>query len=419
MAMSPASLTTVDPSFTAPIDTVDTSSRVAQRLTFGRPSAELAAWSSSTSVDVVHSLLAESPLDVEAPDLDGDSDYWEPIDWWIDVLRRPDTGVHDRMVWFWHGHLTSGLDKSGPARMMRQHELLRTHALGNFRALLQEITLDPAMLGWLDGNGSRADSPNENYGREVMELFALGRMSGAYTERDVRAGAKALAGWYVNDDDSVEFDPDAGLRRSVEFLGAKVKTATDVIDAICDQPACAPYVADAVHRSFVGRPAGPERLDELATVFRDGGLEIAPLVISIVTHETFTDDSSLRPRSPLEWFLAVERLMDVRLDSWSLELLGQMPMNPPNAAGWPDANAWISSGAVLTKARIALDSCWDTATLDATDPVGDIVGRAGLVTLGADSLGVLHDVARRADGRREVSSLLHATVAMLPEFSLT
>src|ERR1700687_2170069 len=138
------------------------------------------------------------------------------------------------MVWFWHGHLTSSEDKVGDwKRVYDQHLLLRRHALGNFRELLQAITVDPAMLVYLDGDGSTADAPNENYGRELMELFALGR--GNYSQADVRAAAGALSGWSVDDRGRPSFDPAAGPPRPVALLGHRVNDAASVVDAICDQ----------------------------------------------------------------------------------------------------------------------------------------------------------------------------------------
>jgi uncharacterized protein (DUF1800 family) len=393
--------------------------RIVGRLTMGRPADQIASWidADRTPLDIAEELLAEAPLDVDLPALDEDDDWDAATNWWLDVMRRPDTGVHERMIWFWHGHLTSGLDKSGPAEMMRQHGLLRRHALGNFRTMLQEITLDPAMLGWLDGGASTASAPNENYARELMELFALGQ--GAYTEADVHNGARALAGYRVNENHRVVPDRDAMLTTSVEFLGSRVRTASEVIDTVCDHPACAPHVVAAMYTAIVGSAPEPERLNELAELFRSSGLEIAPVVRAIVLHPSLLEGTTLRPRSPVEWFLAFERLTGAELDAWTLTLMGQTPMNPPNVAGWPGPKRWISTDAVLTKASVALDSTWDTETLDSGDPVADVIRRAGVGTVSASTRSVLDTIVRRTPTRRELSSLLHATIALSPEFSVT
>ena len=164
--------------------------QVLRRLTFGPTDNHRARFDGMAPLDAVAVLLDDPPSTVSTRRFGDDGDDWEATEWLIGQVRRPDAGLHERMVWYWHGHLTSGIAKASPDEMMVQQEVLRRHALGNFRTLLHEITLDPAMLYWLDGSGSVAEAPNENYARELMELFALGRDSWAYTEADVRAGAR-------------------------------------------------------------------------------------------------------------------------------------------------------------------------------------------------------------------------------------
>ena len=134
-------------------------------------------------------------------------------------MSDPAVGLAEKMTWFWHAHLCTSIDKVGSWFMMwNQHMLLRTNALGNFRTLLQQLTIDPAMLVYLDGDPSVVTAPNENYSREVMELFAMG--PGNYTETDVRNGAKALAGWDVNWETGLAtFYPQYALTTPVTFLG--------------------------------------------------------------------------------------------------------------------------------------------------------------------------------------------------------
>ncbi len=392
---------------------------VLRRLTFGPTDVQLARFQDAGPADAVAALLDDPPLGLQTPRVGDDADWLAATEWWLAEMRRPDAGLHERMVWYWHGHLTSSIEKASADDMLAEQEILRRHALGNFRTLLRDITLDPAMLYWLDGSGSVAEAPNENYARELMELFTLGRDSGAYTEADVRAGAKALAGYWVDDDRGVVYEPEEALRGRVQFLGRRVGTPDEVVDAVCDHPACPRFVAERLHYSFVGRLPDELRLDELARVFAESGLEIRPLVEAIVTHRSFLDAPSDRPRSPLEWYLAFERLVGADVDAWVLELLGQVPFGPPNVAGWPDAARWISSGAVLTKAQIALDFSWDTVTLDGADPVAEVLDRAGLVEVSAATRRTLDEIAGSVVGRRERSSVLHAAVALCPEFNLT
>jgi uncharacterized protein (DUF1800 family) len=393
---------------------------VLRRLTFGPAPGEVESYDGVAPIDVVRRLLDAAPLDPPLPELGTDDDYTLLMQWWVDVMSRPDAGLHEKMVWFWHGHLTSSFDKAEPAQMLRQHRLLRRLALGNFRELMQEITVDSAMLYWLDGSGSTAEAPNENYAREVMELFCLGRTSGAYTEADVRAGAIAFAGWWVDGDhgNEVRFDEESGPQGAVSLLGRRVSSASEAIDVICDHPACAPYIAGKLHTFFVGEAPSDDRRAELADMFMSSGLEIKPLVEAIVEHPSFMESVHNRPRSALEWFLAARRFYATEIDPWVLSLLGQVPFEPPNVAGWPGSERWLSAGATLTKAQTASDASWDTATLDDGDPVGAVLARAGLFDVSDESRAVLERAARSVDSRRDRSTVLHALVALSPEFSL-
>jgi uncharacterized protein (DUF1800 family) len=392
---------------------------ILRRLTFGPTSGKIAEVEGLSPADLIEQILAAPPLEPADPRLGSDDDFNLLPQWWLEVMARPDAGLHERMTWFWHGHLTSGLDKCTPAQMLRQHRLLRTHALGNFRTLLQEITLDAAMLYWLDGAGSTADAPNENYGREVMELFALGRDAG-YTEADVRAAAKVLAGWWVDDehDDAVQFDPDNAFSGAVEFLGKKVGDVKSLIDAVCNHPACARHIAGAIHTFLTGEAPSQTRLDELAASFAGNDLEIRPLVEDIVRHASFLELRQNRPRSAVEWFVAMMHLYDMPLDWWPLEGLGQVPFSPPNVAGWPGNSRWISVGAAYGKAAAAYANSDYTPPLDDADPVGDVLRRAGLTEISDETRRVLVDATKPEQSQADRSWLLHALVACSPEFSI-
>jgi len=406
---------------------------VLRRCTFGPTDAQLERFTGSRPTDVIDALLADEPR--PAPPIrfrggENDDDFDRALRWWIDRMGSDAGGLSERMVWFWHGHLTSSLEKALPRLMADQIHLLQQHALGNFRTLMQSITVDPAMLYWLDGSGSTASAPNENYARELMELFTLGRHSGAYTEADVEAGAKALAGWWVQDwDDENDqpldevtafFEEEDALQGSVTFLGSRVRNASDVVDTVCDHPACAPFVAGKIHEYFVGAPPSQARRAELAEVFRFSGLEIRPVVEAVLRDPEFLDAVGNRPRSPLEWYFAFERLVQIDVEPWILEELGQLPMQPPNVAGWPDSERWLAGGAVITKAQIALDYSWDSETLGAGNQVDEVLRRAGLIDVSNDTRSALEAIASDDEiGRRERASLLHAAVAMSPEFNIT
>ncbi len=395
-------------------------SHVLRRLTFGAHRLRLAQFDGWAPAAVIEQLLAEPALQPAGPELGSDDDYSQLPQWWLEVMTGADAGVHERMVWFWHGVVTSGLNKVNPALMYRQHRVLREHAMGNLRDLFQAIAVDAAMLYWLDGSGSTAQEPNENFAREVMELFALGRDGDAYDEADVRAGAKAFSGWWVDGDnsDEVRFDPDSALDTSVEFLGTTVRNAEDAINTICDHPQCARHIAGKLAHYLAGSQPSEERLTQLAAVFSDSGLEIRPLVEAIVRDPSFLEQRQNRPRSGVEWLIALRHLFDTEIESYYLGGLGQTPFDPPNVAGWPGDNRWVSAGNDLGKAQIATDRAGDTATLDETDPLGDVLARAGLFEVSEATIAVLTDAIDAVKSRRDLSTLLHALVACCPEFSL-
>lgn len=401
----------------------DEQSRIAsvlKRLTFAPRPGQVESYDGATAQDVVEELLAASVEDPTYPELGTNDDYSIVRTWWVDHMVTGDVGIHERMLWLWHTHITSSLAKVEPALMLRQHKLLRANALGNFREMMQQVTIDAAMLVWLDGESNTIESPNENYSREVMELFMLGRDSNAYTEQDVRNGAHALAGWWVDGDNGnqVKFEPEAALREPVEFLGAQVSTTEDVINTICDHPACAPYIASTVHTYLVGFAPQDARREELATAFRDSGYEIRTLVEGIVRHQSFIDAELSRPRSALEWFVALSRFYETDIDFYRLDALGQIPMEPPNVAGWPGPYRWMSTSAVFEKAAAARDFADDLATLDSDDPVSEVLAKAGLFTVSDETRAALEQAASAVEGLRELSTVLHSLVACSPEFSL-
>ncbi|MFK7918741.1 MAG: DUF1800 family protein [Ilumatobacter sp.] len=396
--------------------------RLLRRLVLTPTPEMVESFDAASPIEIVQTVLDARPSSMEHSELNTESDHWAPTKWWLTRMADPGAGLDERLVWFWHGHLTSGLDKSGPAPMNRQLALLRRHARGDFRELLREITLDPAMLRWLDGSGSDVEAPNENYARELMELFALGRDSGAYTEADVSAGAKALAGYWVNENDgselTVEFEPEGALRRPVRFLGAQVSDVDGVIDTVCDRAECAEHVAAAMFEHFIGGQLDPGTRRRLADTFRSSNLNVDTLVRRLLTEPAFLDGPALRPRSALEWFLSFQQLVSAPIEMWALESMGQAPLNPPNVAGWPGTERWASAGMTLNKGQIAVDHSWDTDTLDRNDPVTDLLRRAVLYEVSPQTRAVLDELAAAAPSRRDQSSMLHAAIAMSPEFSL-
>lgn len=273
------------------------------------------------------------------------------IQWWLKRMATPEAGLHERMIWFWHTHFTTSVDKASPLLCWRQLRSLHTHALGNFGELLTAMVHDGAMIQYLDGDGSQASAPNENLARELMELFSLGRNQ--YTQRDVASLAYGLSGHSVNwEEGTIDFDPSRGPRWPGTFLGSKrVWNPGLAVEQILEQQPCAPFIVGRIWHAIVGTPLDPSVHEQLAGNFRASGYELAPLLEEIIGSVAFGEAQNAKPRSGLEWLLFAQGVLDVDTpEIWSLHSLGQMPFHPPTVAGWPNDRVWTSASSAMARA---------------------------------------------------------------------
>lgn len=278
------------------------------------------------------------------------------IERWFDRMvttRRP---LVEWMAWYWHGHLTTSVATVRFAPLVAdQIDLYRTAGLGDLPSLLRSVTVDPAMLLYLDGNTSTGASPNENYGRELLELFALG--VGAFTEDDVRAAARALTGWTVERrTGQARFVPARHDDTPQQLLGRQVHDVDTVIAAVTEHPACAPFVAGRLARAILG-DVDAGLVDRLARDFVDADLRLAPLVRAIL--EAGLDGAGGAVLgAPVPWAAAARRATgaapDVAVLGRLLDSAGQVPMRPPNVAGWPGGPAWLAASTVVARFNLAL-----------------------------------------------------------------
>jgi uncharacterized protein (DUF1800 family) len=401
-----------------------------RRTTFGPHPGQVASLAKDGYDAALVTVLRAAPLAVETPTIGEKDKEAFLVRWFMKRLGRPEAGLHEKMVWFWHGHLTSSLDKTDPVAMLRQYQLLSTHALGNMVTFLKEISIDAAMLDWLDGNGSESDAPNENYGRELLELFALGRTSNGtpnYTEADVRAAAYALSGYIVDDERNfrVGFHSEVGPQKPVELFGRSVQDVNGVIDAVAAHPAFAPYLAQKIYTFFHGVRAADPVLVELAGVFQKANFEIKPLVEAVLRHSSFVTNQRTRARFPIEWAMAANAVLgrdssDQTLDEthYLLETLGQLPLQPPNVAGWPTSPRWLSAGATMTKTAYAWDRSGDTEVVTTPDPVAWVLERASIFDASEPTRNAMTAAATRVESKRERATVLHALALSSPEFTL-
>lgn len=382
----------------------------------------------------IHDLIDERIADegwalsaAEAENRNFDDVRWDTLATeWIDQMLSRETGLHERMVWFWHGHFTTSKEKAGDELIVRQHHLIRRHALGNFRSFAKEILVDGAMLRYLDGDGSEGDAPNENLSREFLELFMLGRGSG-YTEDDIRAGARILSGWRVDyETREVSFDPERHYDRPVSFLGNRQNWTMDqYVDAVLDHDACADHVASKIHDHLVSTPLDENRRRELGNTLRQNDWELRPLLAEILHHDDFVEARGRRTRQPIEWFVAaaaasgIERLGENGFEFWQVFSSGQVPYSPPNVAGWPDDDRWSSATQVMSRGNAVLG--WDLPQhiIDSVAPTPEaVLTHIGIPEVSASTAAALDEAINAQTEFSNGLELLMVTALLSPEFSL-
>lgn len=368
---------------------------VARRAMFGLAPADLDRMTSRGIDAVLDELVAPDAHGVAvAPDpwnglvFGSDSaplraDGMALADRWFTHQTTTPRPLVEAMTWFWHDHFAVSLASVKSALAFSRYlTLLRTNALGDFRRLVTDITVDAAMLIFLDGATSSGVAPNENYGRELLELYTLG--IGNYSEADVQAAARALTGWTVRRRDgySTAFVRARHDGAVSTFLGRPVRDVATVVDAVLAQEACATFLAGKLAAWFLGPDHDPSLVAGFAKVFRDNDLAIAPLVRAILRAGVEGRGGEL-VLAPLPWLIAAQKALGVRLDVRVayrlLQSAGQGPLTPPNVGGWPGPSAWLASSATVGRASLAaalVDLLPATSPVLAAGAGGDLVALA-------------------------------------------
>jgi len=306
---------------------------------------------------------------------------------WLRHLVSSPRPLIERMTWIWHDHFAVSARVVNFAGLMFDHlRLLRSHALGNFRDLLREVTTDPAMLVFLNGDTSTGADPNENYAREMMELFSVG--VGNFTEDDVRAAAVALTGWQVRRRlGTSRFTPGSHDDSPQTLLGVTgVHDVDSVVDAVTSQPSCAPLVTAKLSAALLGPGVDPALITSLAAEFAAADLELAPLVRGILL-AGLDGAGAATVLEPVSWAVNGLKATQAEVpDRGALGLLnaaGQLPMAPPNVGGFPPPPAYLSSS--TTAARYTMASVM-AATAPADNPARNAAAQGDVAGL-ADALG--------------------------------
>jgi uncharacterized protein (DUF1800 family) len=277
--------------------------------------------------------------------------------WWVHEMLVTPSPLTERMTLFWHNHFVSSQQKVRLAELMyRQNLTLRANAMGNFATMLHALARDPAMVIYLDSAQNRKGTPNENFAREVMELFTLGE--GHYGEQDIKEAARAFTGWSL-DRDSGEFV----YRRFIHDYGRKTVLGRsgyfdgdDVLDILLAQPATAEFVTRKLWREFVSQEPDEAEVKRIATRFRDSGYDIKAVLYALLTSDAFYSpvNRGVLVKSPID--LVVGSLHQFELKpgapapfAFAAAGMGQNLFSPPNVKGWPGGDAWINTSTLLAR----------------------------------------------------------------------
>lgn len=298
--------------------------------------------------------------------------------WLNRIIQGPDP-LREKLTLFWHGHFATSHKKVESVTLMdRQNETLRTHALGEFAALLEAMVDDPAMLIWLDGGTSKKSKPNENFAREFLELFTLG--AGAYSEQDIREAARAFTGWTRRDSGGGFTETPGFVRETAQiddgpktFLGLNGRWgAGDIVRITLERPEAATFLARKLYRLLISEfsSPGPELIEPLAEEVKRSRFAIGPIVGFILRSRHFFSQTAYRQRikSPVEWSAGLVRTLEVPRTainplalSASCDTQGQELFVPPNVEGWVGGSTWINSGTLLERTNWAADVVWGRA----------------------------------------------------------
>jgi uncharacterized protein (DUF1800 family) len=332
-----------------------------RRAGFGGSAADVARLSALGMAGAVDSLLHPTVAELDFPTYPDPAILYDPKKarqaaqlWWLDRMLRTNRPLVEKMTLFWHGHFATAVGKVQPQYMVGQINLFRQLALARFPVLLSAVTRDPAMLIWLDNRANAKAHPNENYAREVMELFALGL--GNYTEDDIKEAARAFTGWSLDKNQQATFYParhDDGIKTVLGKSGRL--DADDVISIVVSQPVHQRFLAHKLLEFFVYSDPEPELIEDVARTYALSGYDVAKTVGAILRSNVFFSPRAYRaiPKSPIE--LAIGTLRYIGAQSvppnivYQLARMGQEPLNPPSVKGWDGGPAWINTSTMLAR----------------------------------------------------------------------
>jgi uncharacterized protein (DUF1800 family) len=281
--------------------------------------------------------------------------------WWLDRMRAGGTGAREKLTLFWHSHFATSQTKVRFNHLMLgQNETFRRLGMGSLRDLCTAMVSDPAMLVWLDGRQSQGKAPNENFAREIMELFTLGE--GHYTEQDIREAARCFTGWVVRPEngDSL-FVPRRHDDGRKKLFGKSGKFGTsEAVDILCAQPCCAEFLATKLWEFYAYPQPARDLVDSLAAHYRGNDLRTGELLRRIFTHPRFYSARAraTQIKSPVQWMVQAARETGRQLLPPGVALplaaeLGQNLFMPPSVKGWDGGTSWINSATLIRRSNTA------------------------------------------------------------------
>lgn len=346
-------------------------SHLLRRLTFGPTAAEVDA-AERAGFDATLRKMITAPEPVDGPDLGADpvaapgatreerqavrqeqqKQATAAIKWWLGQLAVGGSG--EKLTFFWHGHWATSVQKVRSARLMLgQLATFREYGFGDTAPLVRAMLRDPALIIWLDGQKNTRKAPNENLARELMELFTLG--IGAYTEDDVKAGARVLTGWQVDRaTGKAVLKPQRHDTQPVTLLGRTGKLdVDDYADLLVGHSAHVPFL---VHRLWVRYASATAPSAAAAGRIAAAGRNTSALLTALCSDPEFADTNGKLVKQPVEWLIGAARQLGVAVPQQALgdlRALGQIPLRPPSVGGWPVDVAWLSTSATVARLRAA------------------------------------------------------------------
>ncbi len=275
---------------------------------------------------------------------------------WLQEMTGSPAQLLEKMSLFWHGHFASKT-----VNIIYDQALLnviRANALGNFKDLLFEVSKSASMIQFLNNNQNKKGHPNENFARELMELFTIGR--GNYTETDVKESARAFTGWGTDFQGDFTFRPRLHDDGTKTFFGKTGNlSGEDILSILLDQKQTAVFITRKIYKFFVNEEADEEKIIELSSNFYNSGYDIRSLMINIFTSSWFYNQKNIgnQIKSPVVWMVGMRRQLPMEIQNPAVQLilerlLGQVLFSPPNVAGWPGGKHWIDSSSLMLRMQV-------------------------------------------------------------------